>query len=88
MDVLSGYLYGFDVALAPLGTALTEEQGKLLKRYTSNIILSFDSDAAGQSATERSGMILKTLGFNIRVLVLEGAKDPDEYLKLYGKESF
>ena len=55
MDVLSGYLYGFDVALAPLGTALTEEQGKLLKRYTSNIILSFDSDAAGQAATERAG---------------------------------
>lgn len=88
MDVLSGYLYGFDVALAPLGTALTEEQGKLLKRYTSNIILSFDSDAAGQAATERAGMILKALGFNIRVLILEGAKDPDEYLKLYGKESF
>lgn len=88
MDVLSGYLYGFDVALAPLGTALTEEQGKLLKRYTSNIILSFDSDAAGQSATERAGIILKSLGFNIRVLILEGAKDPDEYLKTYGKESF
>lgn len=88
MDVLSAYLYGFDVALAPLGTALTEEQGKLLKRYTSNIILSFDSDAAGQAATERAGIILKSLGFNIRVLVLEGAKDPDEYLKIYGKESF
>ncbi len=88
MDVLSGYLYGFDVALAPLGTALTEEQGKLLKRYTSNIILSFDSDTAGQSATERAGIILKAQGFNIRVLVLEGAKDPDEYLKIYGKESF
>ena len=88
MDVLSGYLYGFDVALAPLGTALTEEQGKLLKRYTSNVILAFDSDAPGQSATERAGLILKSLGFNIRVLVLEGAKDPDEFLKAYGKEEF
>ena len=88
MDVLSGYLYGFDVALAPLGTALTEDQGKLLKRYTSNVILAFDSDAPGQSATERAGLILKSLGFNIRVLVLEGAKDPDEFLKAYGKEEF
>lgn len=88
MDVLSAYLYGFDVALAPLGTALTEEQGALLKKYTSNIILSFDSDGPGQSATERAGLILKSLGFNIRILQLEGAKDPDEYLKQFGKESF
>lgn len=88
MDVLSAYIYGFDVALAPLGTALTEEQGALLKKYTSNIILSFDSDAAGQAATERAGLILKNLGFNIRILQLEGAKDPDEYLKQYGKDSF
>ena len=88
MDVLSAYIYGFDVALAPLGTALTEEQGVLLKKYTSNIILSFDSDAPGQAATERAGLILKSLGFNIRILQLEGAKDPDEYLKQYGKENF
>lgn len=88
MDVLSGHSYGFDVALAPLGTALTEEQGKLLKRYTSNIILSFDMDTAGQIATERAIFILKALGFNIRVLQLEGAKDPDEFLKKYGKEKF
>ena len=88
MDVLSAYIYGFDVALAPLGTALTEEQGILLKKYTSNIILSFDSDAPGQVATERAGLILKSLGFNIRILKLEGAKDPDEYLKQFGKESF
>lgn len=88
MDVLSANIYGFDVALAPLGTALTEEQGAILKRYTSNVILSFDSDAPGQSATERAGLILKSLGFNIRVLQLDGAKDPDEYLKTYGKERF
>lgn len=88
MDVLSGYLYGFDVTLAPLGTALTEDQGRLLKRYTSNVILAFDSDAPGQSATERAGLILKSLGFNIRVLILEGAKDPDEFLKTYGKDEF
>lgn len=88
MDVLSAHSYGFDVALAPLGTAFTEEQGVLLKRYTNNIILAFDMDVAGQMATEKTAFILKKLDFNLRVLVLEGAKDPDEYLKKYGKESF
>lgn len=88
MDVLSAYLYGFNVALAPLGTALTDEQGMLLKRYTQNVILCFDSDGPGQMATERAGLILKSLGFSIRVLQLEGAKDPDEYLKHYGRDSF
>lgn len=88
MDVLSTYLHGIDVALAPLGTALTEEQAVILKRYTSNVILAFDSDGAGQVATERAGLILKNAGFNIRVLELKGAKDPDEYLKSFGKEEF
>lgn len=88
MDVIMSNLHGFDVTLAPLGTALTEEQGKLLKRFTSNVIISFDSDAAGQRATEKSIMILKKLGFSIRVLVIKEAKDPDEYIKKYGKEAF
>lgn len=88
MDVLSAHSYGFDVALAPLGTALTEEQAKLLKRYTNNIILSFDMDEPGQKATERAIMILKSVGFNIRVLLFKDAKDPDEYLKKYGKDEF
>ncbi|MGL4909745.1 MAG: DNA primase [Cetobacterium sp.] len=88
MDVVSAHSYGFDVALAPLGTALTEEQGKLLKKYTNNVILSFDMDEAGQKATERSIMILKAEGFNIRVLSYKDAKDPDDYLKKYGKEAF
>ncbi|MEG1582700.1 MAG: toprim domain-containing protein, partial [Cetobacterium sp.] len=88
MDVLSAHSYGFDVALAPLGTALTEEQAQLLKRYTNNVLLSFDMDSAGQKATERAIMILKTEGFNIRVLVYKDAKDPDDYLKSYGKDAF
>ncbi len=88
MDVLSAHSYGFDVALAPLGTALTEEQAHLLKKYTNNVILSFDMDNAGQMATERAIMILKSQGFNIRVLVYKDAKDPDDYLKSYGKEAF
>ncbi|MGL5001107.1 MAG: DNA primase [Cetobacterium sp.] len=88
MDVLSAHSYGFDVALAPLGTALTDEQGKLLKKYTNNVILSFDMDDAGQAATERAILVLKSQGFNIRVLVYKDAKDPDDYLKKYGKEAF
>ena len=88
MDVLSAHSYGFDVALAPLGTALTEEQAHLLKRNTINVLLSFDMDSAGQKATERAIMILKSEGFNIRVLVYKDAKDPDDYLKSYGKDAF
>lgn len=88
MDVLSAYVYGFDTAVAPLGTALTEEQGILLKKYTSNVLICFDSDNAGQMATEKAIMILTKLEFKVRVIKLSGAKDPDEYLKTYGRESF
>ena len=88
MDVLTSVIEGFDVTLAPLGTAFTEEQGMLLKKYTSNIILAFDMDGAGQKATEKTILTLKKQGFNIRVLTLTGAKDPDEYIKKYGKQSF
>ena len=88
MDVLSAHSYGFDVALAPLGTALTEDQAQLLKKYTNNVLLSFDMDEAGQKATERAILILKSEGFNIRVLSYKDAKDPDDYLKKYGKEAF
>lgn len=88
MDVLSTVSYGFDTAIAPLGTALTKEQVLLLKRYTENVILSFDADNAGQMAVERAIFLLKQENFNIRVLTLQGAKDPDEFLKKFGKEAF
>lgn len=88
MDVIMADINGFDVTLAPLGTALTEEQGVLLHRYSPNVILSFDMDGPGQRATEKAIMTLKKVGCEIRVIVLEGAKDPDEFLKLHGKDSF
>ena len=88
MDVLSAHSYGFDVTLAPLGTALTNEQAVLLKRFTNNVLLSFDMDTAGQNATERAIMILKAHDFNIRVCIYDDAKDPDEYLKKFGREKF
>lgn len=88
MDVLSAHSHGFDVAIASLGTAFTREQGELLKKYTNNVILSLDMDNAGQMATEKTAFILKNLGFNIRVLKLSDAKDPDEFLGKFGKQSF
>lgn len=88
MDVLSAHNYGFDVTLAPLGTALTESQVQLLKNYTKNVLLSFDMDTAGQTATEKAIMLLKKEGFNIRILNFIDAKDPDEYLKKFGREKF
>lgn len=88
MDVLKAHSFGFDTALASLGTALTHEQGELLKRYSSNVIIAYDMDEAGRKATERTSLILKEQGFNIRVLEFVDAKDPDEYLNKFGKEKF
>ena len=87
MDVLSANIFDFDTSIAPLGTALTVEQAQLIKRYSSNILLCFDMDKAGKSATERASFILKSQGFNIRVLQFDDAKDPDEYLKKEWKRS-
>lgn len=88
MDVVSLHQRGIDNAIASLGTALTGEQGRLLKRYKSKIIIGYDSDAAGQSATMRGLDILQSLGYDIRVLQLEGAKDPDEFVIKYGSGRF
>lgn len=88
MDVLSAIIYGFDTSIAPLGTSLTEEQAELIKRYSSNILISFDMDKAGLAATERAAYILKSKGFNIRVLEFKNAKDPDEFLKKNGRKGF
>jgi DNA primase len=88
MDVLAAHSYGFDVAIAPLGTAFSEEQAQLLKRYTTNVIIAFDMDNPGRVASEKAALVLKRYGFNIRVLELQNAKDPDEFLKKYGKSEF
>lgn len=88
MDVLSAIIYGFDASIAPLGTSLTEEQAELIKKYSSNILISFDMDKAGLAATERAAYILKSKGFNIRVIEFKNAKDPDEFLKKNGRKGF
>ena len=88
MDAISLHQRGIDNAVASLGTALTEGQGRLLKKYKSKIIIGYDSDAAGQGATMRGLEILQNLGYDIRILQLEGAKDPDEFVIKYGSAKF
>ena len=84
MDVISLHQRGVKNVVAPLGTALTEAQGWLLRRNAEQIILSFDSDEAGLKAKLRALEILQNMGCDLRILQLEGAKDPDEYIVKYG----
>lgn len=84
MDAVSLHQRGIDNAVASLGTALTEGQARLLKRYKSKIIIGYDADVAGQGATMRGLEILQNIGYDIRILQLEGAKDPDEFIIKYG----
>lgn len=88
MDVIALHQAGFTNSVACLGTALTQEQARLVARYADEIILSYDSDEAGQKATKRAINIFGETGVRIRVLKLSGGKDPDEIIKNYGKERF
>ncbi|MBR3132912.1 MAG: DNA primase [Clostridia bacterium] len=88
MDAISLHQRGIHNVVASLGTALTEAQGRLLRKYAGKVIISYDSDAAGQAATMRGLEILKNLGCDIRILQMEGAKDPDEYVIKYGSGGF
>lgn len=88
MDVISLHQRGITNVVAPLGTALTEQQGWLLRKNSEQIILSFDSDEAGLTAKNRALDILQDMGCDIRVLNMEGAKDPDEFIIKYGNARF
>lgn len=88
MDVIALHQAGFDSAVASLGTALTEEQARLIARYTKNIIISYDADNAGQMAAQRAIDILKKSGLNVRVLRIPNAKDPDQFIKEKGSDAF
>lgn len=88
MDVISPHQAGITNVVASLGTALTEQQGRLLRQYADEIILSYDSDAAGQTAIERGLEVLNSLGVSAKVLQMTGAKDPDEYVLKYGPDRF
>ena len=88
VDVVSLHQAGFDSAVASLGTALTAEQARLMSRYTSEIILCYDADEAGQKAAQRAIGLLEKLDMKVRVLRIPDAKDPDEYLKKKGADAF
>lgn len=88
MDTISLHQGGFDYAVASLGTSLTEEHARLLAKYTKEIILSYDGDAAGVSAAQRAIGILTKVGLNVKVLRMTGAKDPDEFIKKNGRNAF
>ncbi len=88
MDVISLHQSGIINSVAPLGTALTENQGRLLKKYTEEIVLSFDSDSAGQAAAFRSLDLLNEIGCTVRVLTIPSGKDPDEFIKAHGVNDF
>ena len=88
MDAITLHQYGFDCAVASLGTALTSDGANLLSKYTDEVVLIYDGDTAGQNATQRAIPILEKSGLKVRVLQMQGAKDPDEYLKKFGADKF
>lgn len=88
MDVIAVHMAGFPNAVATLGTALTTEQARLMAKYTKKVILSYDSDEAGVSAAKRAIPILTDAGLEVKMLRMEGAKDPDEYIKKFGAVRF
>ena len=88
MDAIALHQYGFDCAVASLGTSLTEEHAVLLSRYTEQVVLIYDGDEAGQRATRRAIPMLEKAGISVKVLKMRDAKDPDEYLKKFGPDKF
>lgn len=88
MDAIALHQYGFDCAVASLGTALTEDGATLLSRYADQVVLIYDGDDAGQNATKRAIPILEKAGLQVKVLKMRDAKDPDEYLKKFGADRF
>ncbi len=88
VDVVMLHQAGFDCAVASLGTSLTAEQARLMSRYTKNVVIAYDSDAAGVKAAQRAIGLLEPAGLQVRVLRMEGAKDPDEFIKARGPEAF
>jgi len=88
MDVIALHAAGFTNAVATLGTAITSEHARLMMRYTKSVVISYDSDEAGQNAANKAFIQLGAVGLEARVLQMSGAKDPDEYIKKFGKDRF
>jgi DNA primase len=88
MDCISLHQYGITNVVASLGTALTVNQARLLKRYADKVIISYDADVAGQTATMKGLEVLRDAGFDVRVLIIPKGKDPDEFIRSNGKVAF
>jgi len=88
MDVIALHEFGFENAVATLGTAITSEQARLIAKYTKQVIITYDSDEAGQRAADKAFKLLDEVGVDTKILKVEGAKDPDEYLRKFGKVEF
>lgn len=88
MDVIALHAAGFPFAVATLGTAIRPEQARLISRYTKKVILSYDSDEAGQRAADKALALLEEVGLEVRVLKIPDAKDPDEYIRRFGADAF
>ncbi len=88
MDVIALHAAGFENAVATLGTAITSEQARMFAKYTKKVIISYDSDEAGQRAANKAMQLLGEVGLEVRVLRVPDAKDPDEYIRKYGADQF
>jgi len=88
MDVIALHAAGFEYAVATLGTAITPDHARIFSKYTQKVIISFDSDEAGQNAANKAMRLLGEVGMEVRVLKLQDAKDPDEYIRKFGSARF
>ena len=88
MDVIALHAAGFENAVATLGTALTQEQARLMAKHTKQVLICYDSDDAGQNATRKAVRMLSEVGLDVKIIRMEGAKDPDEFIKKYGADKF
>ena len=88
MDVIALHAAGIENAVATLGTALTQEQARIMAKYTKEVVISYDSDEAGQRAAARAVAMLSDVGLDVKILKMTEAKDPDEYIKKFGVDNF
>lgn len=88
MDVIALHAAGFENAVATLGTALTQEQARLMAKHTKQVLICYDSDDAGQNATRKAVRMLSEVGLDVKIIRMEGAKDPDEFIKKFGADKF
>ena len=88
MDVIALHAAGFPQAVATLGTAITQDQARIMSRYTKRVVISYDMDEAGRKAADKAMKLLEEVGVEVTLLRIKGAKDPDEFIRNSGAEAF